>query len=401
MILSDRTAPGTAVLGDRGAFLCFFRTRRASVILMAAALLVLPLAAAPGRSAVDEDYLMSGHNTARKVYLSASSVFSKNHRALRAMDQDAESPWISGPGAGPHWLSVDFGSKRLITSIVVRPGRKDNYRTLRSFTLQFYDNGWFDFATIPTYRKRLLGRTWEDRIEIDLGGVDASRFRIYIPPGAVIGDHAAIAEIEAYIGHARITFFDDRLKELCLPVSNGYLPTDDQGYPNAPRAYRGGRHAGVDIHYYHEEGSYDPLPVTEKTPILAVAGGIVVRADHNYRSPDIKEWNRLAAHHRTNGSTFMRHSFGGREVWIDHGNGIVTTYNHLSRIMPRVKKGSRVSRGSRIGYAGNSGLAGEAEGKKYGIHLHFEIWVDGTYLGYGMNIKDIRRYLNWIFFSAW
>lgn len=401
MIVRSNETHRTAAVKGRGAFFCIRLVRRLPALL-AAALMCVPAGVSSREKAGDEDYLVTGHNTARKVYIRADSAFSANHRSLKAMDQDTESSWVSAAGPGPHWISVDFGSKRLITSLVVRPGRKNNYRTIRFFILQFqYNNRWFDFVTVPVYRSRALLRRWVDRVEIDLGGVDASVFRLLIPPDAVIGDHAAIAEIEAYVGRARVTFFDERLKGLHLPIRNGFLPESDHGYPNAPRTYRGGRHAGIDIHRYHREGSYDPLPVTEKTPVFAMDGGVVIRADHDYRAPDINEWNRIAAHHRANKSTFMRHSFGGREVWIDHGNGVVSTYNHLSRIRPFVKKGTRISKGARIGYAGNSGLAGEAEGKKYGIHLHFEIWVDGTYLGYGMDIKDIRRYLKWIFFSSW
>jgi murein DD-endopeptidase MepM/ murein hydrolase activator NlpD len=28
--------------------------------------------------------------------------------------------------------------------------------------------------------------------------------------------------------------------------------------------------------------------------------------------------------------------FGGRQVWIDHGGGVVTTYNHLGAITPGI-----------------------------------------------------------------
>ncbi len=94
----------------------------------------------------------------------------------------------------------------------------------------------------------------------------------------------------------------------------------------------------------------------------------------------------------------MKRSFGGIQVWIDHLNGIVTTYNHLSRIDPEIKKDGRVKKGQRLGWAGNSGLLGEAERKDYGTHLHFEIWIDGFYLGTGMSLKDIKKYITWIFF---
>lgn len=55
---------------------------------------------------------------------------------------------------------------------------------------------------------------------------------------------------------------------------------------------------------------------------------------------------------------------GGYSVWIDHGNGYVTMYAHLSRIMVGV--GQRVSQGQQIGLTGETGRA-------FGIHLHFMV----------------------------
>jgi len=56
---------------------------------------------------------------------------------------------------------------------------------------------------------------------------------------------------------------------------------------------------------------------------------------------------------------------GGYQVWIAHGSGLYTTYNHMSAIS--VGLGQRVSRGSHVGRVGQSGNA-------TGPHLHFEVW---------------------------
>jgi murein DD-endopeptidase MepM/ murein hydrolase activator NlpD len=55
---------------------------------------------------------------------------------------------------------------------------------------------------------------------------------------------------------------------------------------------------------------------------------------------------------------------GGNSVWIDHGNGYVTMYAHMSKILVGV--GQRVTQGTQIGITGETGRA-------FGIHLHFMV----------------------------
>jgi murein DD-endopeptidase MepM/ murein hydrolase activator NlpD len=59
----------------------------------------------------------------------------------------------------------------------------------------------------------------------------------------------------------------------------------------------------------------------------------------------------------------------GMVMEIDHGDGIVTKYGHLSRFL--VHDGQKVVRGQPIAEVGNSGLA-------TGPHLHYEVHVGGT-----------------------
>ena len=58
----------------------------------------------------------------------------------------------------------------------------------------------------------------------------------------------------------------------------------------------------------------------------------------------------------------------GNVVTIDHGNGYVTRYAHLSDIL--VPKGRRVTRGTVIGRVGISG-------NSLAPHLHYEVLRDG------------------------
>ena len=61
----------------------------------------------------------------------------------------------------------------------------------------------------------------------------------------------------------------------------------------------------------------------------------------------------------------------GLAVIIDHGQGIISLYGHMSSI--GVEKGKMVKKGQLIGYTGRTGLAG-------GDHLHFAIMVNGVFV---------------------
>ncbi len=60
----------------------------------------------------------------------------------------------------------------------------------------------------------------------------------------------------------------------------------------------------------------------------------------------------------------------GNHVIINHNNGYLTLYGHMSRIA--VKKGDVVARGQVIGYVGMTGVA-------TGPHVHYEIWKGCNY----------------------
>ncbi|WP_319780940.1 M23 family metallopeptidase [Maridesulfovibrio sp.] len=62
------------------------------------------------------------------------------------------------------------------------------------------------------------------------------------------------------------------------------------------------------------------------------------------------------------------HYYAGNSVYIDHGNGVVTMYFHLSRI--DVKEGELVERGQLIGGIGSTG-------RVTGPHLHMSVSVQG------------------------
>lgn len=351
----------------------------------------------PVRARNTNDYLIAGENSLQHIYYSASSSYTKVYKADKALDDDYKTYWVSKKSNTDHWIQVDFGIKRLLTKIVVVPGKINNSPVVKKFSLQFlHEDKWFDFKT---YEVSTSIFNKDDKISINLGGIDASIFRIYIPTEYTTNGQASIAEIECFLGEHKIEFFDRRLKNFAIPIKNGLLPDKASAYPNAPRGYRGGRHAGVDFYHYFDDTTYERIPVTKNTPVIASADGVVVRADWNFKSLSPEKWLKQSKYYQHHPRTFVKNSFGGIQVWIDHGHGLLTAYNHLSQIDPAIQVGVKVKKGQKIGNAGNSGLYGGAVGNNWGIHLHYEIWIDGNYLGFGMEHEVIKKYLRWIFFQ--
>ncbi|MES2209940.1 MAG: LysM peptidoglycan-binding domain-containing protein [Chloroflexota bacterium] len=73
---------------------------------------------------------------------------------------------------------------------------------------------------------------------------------------------------------------------------------------------------------------------------------------------------------------------GGYQVWISHGSGLFTTYNHMSGVT--VAAGQSVGRGQQVGRVGQSG-------NSTGPHLHFEVWIGPIWNG-GYRVNPLRYY---------
>jgi murein DD-endopeptidase MepM/ murein hydrolase activator NlpD len=83
------------------------------------------------------------------------------------------------------------------------------------------------------------------------------------------------------------------------------------------------------------------------TPVYAAGNGVIIKA----------EWD----------------SGYGRRVEIQHANGYVTTYNHLSGFGRGIAEGAHAVQGQVVGYLGQTGLA-------TGPHLHYEVIINGNFV---------------------
>lgn len=124
------------------------------------------------------------------------------------------------------------------------------------------------------------------------------------------------------------------------PIDNVMPSCDD--YPNYSS---GSYHGGTDI------------KVSEGTEVKAMDGGVVLE------SKDITSGDCSGRRHCNYGYFSY-----GRVIYIQHANGVVTRYAHLSERL--VSKGDKVSKGQVIAKSGNTG-------NSTGAHLHIEVISNG------------------------
>lgn len=148
----------------------------------------------------------------------------------------------------------------------------------------------------------------------------------------------------AWLGRRR----SDRL----IPILNLYNRTQtpiEDGWSvrvTQVRDFRGGR-----LTYDSHNGTDFVVPVG--TRVAAAAGGVVIRVSNEF--------------HR-----------GGLKVFVDHGQGVVTSYNHLAVAL--VKVGDRVDRGQVIARSGASGLDNVVAFPWTAPHVHFNVFLDGVHV---------------------
>jgi murein DD-endopeptidase MepM/ murein hydrolase activator NlpD len=152
--------------------------------------------------------------------------------------------------------------------------------------------------------------------------------------------------------------------------------------PNAPRNYRNGTHEGVDFY-----GVDNCTAIGRDTPVVAAKVGVVIRADLDYVDLDAEQYAQVASDLTSAESLDV---FRGRQVWIDHGNGIVTRYCHLNAIADGIAQGTVVNAGDLVAYVGESGTPESINNPGNQYHLHFELRVGESYLGAGLPPQEVR-----------
>jgi murein DD-endopeptidase MepM/ murein hydrolase activator NlpD len=159
--------------------------------------------------------------------------------------------------------------------------------------------------------------------------------------------------------------------------------------PGDRRDYRNGIHQGTDL-YQTKRGD----------PIYAMAPGVVIRIDKDYKPVDKKFRDEILKLCDTKwkgtpgsvGTPPVEEPYGdvldklrGRQVILYHGKNaqnepILSLYAHTLDVNHGLAMGDLVTTETIIGYIGNTGTSGEADNKP-GVenHVHFELFVGGMY----------------------
>jgi len=174
-----------------------------------------------------------------------------------------------------------------------------------------------------------------------------------------------------------------------MPIAGSCLPKSDKLMPNAPREYRKGTHEGIDF-YNSDSCTF----VNKGTRALAAKAGRVIRADRTYVDVNKKQVDAFLANPDTPESLDQ---FRGRQVWIDHGGGVVTRYCHLNGVATGFEVGSQVQAGQLVGFVGESGTPSSVTKPGSQFHLHFELRVGDSFLGKALPPKSVRALYTTLF----
>lgn len=209
--------------------------------------------------------------------------------------------------------------------------------------------------------------------------------------GSASGDCPAVQYDDGYYYAGRD--LRDLITDVTLPFPEAALPWRPRSYPGARRLYRYGVHEGVDLY------PGDVADLAYGSPIAAIGAGAVVRADTGFVEMTAAEYQeiiaRTEAEHRTPPDVLDK--LRGQQVHLAHGPGVETHYCHLQAIAPGIQAGAQVAGGDVLGQVGASGTLDGVARTGEGEHLHWEVWIDGHYLGHGLSLYETMRLWQAIF----
>jgi len=127
-------------------------------------------------------------------------------------------------------------------------------------------------------------------------------------------------------------------------------------------------------------GSFEPPAAAEVSGVFGSARVFNGVKKNQHTGIDFRVHSGTPIHASNAGTVILARNlyFEGNCVAVDHGEGLITLYLHLSKF--EVKEGEKVSRGQVIGLSGGTGRATAP-------HLHFAVRWQGSYLNPAVLLK--------------
>lgn len=197
----------------------------------------------------------------------------------------------------------------------------------------------------------------------------------------------AFVPSEVPLSHQPITQTHLQPDSLQLPIVGTNLTERPLQMPGAPRHYRLGIHQGLD--FYWRTG----------TPVYAVADGVVVSATLGYERPSQGQFNYWWRTSHEAGKTTDKglEFYRGMQLWVEHEDGMISRYAHLSEIHWQIEVGTVVTQGQQLGKVGNSGSPASVNSQNRDAHLHFELWAEECYLGQYLRPVETWELIKYMF----
>ena len=182
---------------------------------------------------------------------------------------------------------------------------------------------------------------------------------------------------------------EPELTGFIIPIDGACLSEFQAHFPSSPREYRNGIHEGFDFY-----GFASCRPIDNGTAVLAAKDGVVIRVDQIYTEITIAQFEEATDPSVATLNPSVREQYldrlRGRQVWIDHGAGVVSRYAHLSAVAAGLQVGDVVRAGRVIAFVGESGQLEAITAPGTDWHLHFEIRMGESYLGEGLSPVEGR-----------
>ena len=351
----------------------------AAIVVLGASLISFqPAAAAHSTGSVD------GAGTAPRLAVGGGSSDQLDPAELAAMNHSAASGADAAPVPVQTYADDGTVTKPVAVDTVIQDGRA----LLQTYTVQSGDT----LTGIANHYGVSMMTIWwanklsaKDQLHV---GQD-----LIIPPvtGLVItvkeGDTLASIAAQYKLDGADILAVN-QIEDPNLIIGQTLILPDAAGAPIATSAPRPATKPSSSSHKPSSCTSCGPSRYTGGAFLWPVVGGgnyisqyfhyghwaVDIAADYGSRVVAAAKGTVTFAGWKNNG--------GGYQVWISHGSGLYTTYNHMSAVT--VSAGRSVGRGQQVGRIGQSGDAS-------GPHLHFEVWIGPIWNG-GTRVNPLRYF---------